>query len=696
MNALGNLANPTRTKRSNRKVSSVVLPGAPQKTPKALSTSNCLVAVGSALCTVGLAFCASPLLEQNKQSNLPRASVNTSSNSNNSSNDYTSDSTNSTTDDVALVNELSREARSLQARQHGFPPTKCQPGTKKQKKQSQALTESAALYTIQHPPLARPKEAFLLRQQCAKNQWQDSIGALQQQGTTMQQHSNNGDERKFLGKYYGNFTKGLPHNEFGEVDPHAYAALLRAVSTGDARDWKRIPLGGNSSSGNSGTPNANPTPTTAALKLVNPLCSFAFDLQGIDSHQLFEASPPALESAQRAIEVVELYWKSLVRDVYFEEYASHTLVAQAISELNQQQQSSNSNSHKAAYLGPTKTLTAQSIFRGFTLGDLVGPYVSQFLLQPFSFGALHTDSKIQTFPANTDYLTKWDEFLQVQNGSLAAVVPLQLDPVRRYIRNGRDLAAYVHVDGLFQAYFNALCYLQTIKAPWKKDLPYQPQHSATFGNQVGFTTFGAPHLQTLVAEVATRALKAQWFQKWCVHRTLRPEEFGGLLHKQLVKIGPQDKYHLHPSVLHSQAVQQSFSKHGSYLLSQAYPEGSPLHGSFASAHATVAGACVTILKCFYDEQFALPSAVIANSDGSALLPYTSTESLTVGNELNKLASNIALGRNMAAVHFRSDAEQGMLLGERVAIEFLKDQKLTFTEKNFQFTCTNFDGTRLII
>jgi hypothetical protein len=36
---------------------------------------------------------------------------------------------------------------------------------------------------------------------------------------------------------------------------------------------------------------------------------------------------------------------------------------------------------------------------------------------------------------------------------------------------------------------------------------------------------------------------------------------------------------------------------------------------------------------------------------------------TVGGELNKLADNVALGRNMAAVHWRSDAEQSLLLGE---------------------------------
>ena len=38
-----------------------------------------------------------------------------------------------------------------------------------------------------------------------------------------------------------------------------------------------------------------------------------------------------------------------------------------------------------------------------------------------------------------------------------------------------------------------------------------------------------------------------------------------------------------------------------YLLSQVYPEGSPNHPTYTSGHATVAGACATILKAFFDK-----------------------------------------------------------------------------------------------
>jgi hypothetical protein len=42
-------------------------------------------------------------------------------------------------------------------------------------------------------------------------------------------------------------------------------------------------------------------------------------------------------------------------------------------------------------------------------------------------------------------------------------------------------------------------------------------------------------------------------------------------------------------------------------------------------------------------------------------------SSTVGGELNKLAANVALGRDTAGVHWRSDGVEGLNLGEGVAV-----------------------------
>jgi hypothetical protein len=55
--------------------------------------------------------------------------------------------------------------------------------------------------------------------------------------------------------------------------------------------------------------------------------------------------------------------------------------------------------------------------------------------------------------------------------------------------------------------------------------------------QSGFGTFGSPHINVLVTEVAARALKAVWYQKWFVHRRLRPEAFAGRIQNLLTHPG---------------------------------------------------------------------------------------------------------------------------------------------------------------
>ena len=64
--------------------------------------------------------------------------------------------------------------------------------------------------------------------------------------------------------------------------------------------------------------------------------------------------------------------------------------------------------------------------------------------------------------------------------------------------------------------------------------------------------------------------------------------------------------------------------------------------------------------------------MIPTPDGLALVPYYGPP-LTVGGELNKLASNVATGRNIAGVHWRSDAMNSLRLGEEIAISLLRDQ-----------------------
>ena len=129
-------------------------------------------------------------------------------------------------------------------------------------------------------------------------------------------------------------------------------------------------------------------------------------------------------------------------------------------------------------------------------------------------------------------------------------------------------------------------------------------------------------------------------------------------------------------------------------LAQAFPEGSPSHPSYPAGHSVVAGACITILKAFLDDTFVFPSPVEPNATGSALLPVVGT--LTLSNELNKLASNIALGRDWAGVHYRSDGNNGILQGEAIAKLILQDWINRYPEKGATFVFKGYMGDNVTI
>lgn len=482
-------------------------------------------------------------------------------------------------------------------------------------------------------------------------------------------HPCNSDESLYASKI-GSFTKGLPHNPATyEVDLSAYSALINALTTGNPLDFEAIPLGG-------------------SRKLVNPQSGLAFDTEGCDPHQFAQPPAPTFASAEEAAEAVEVYWMALLRDVNFNDYATNANAAAAAAELNA----------LVDFKGPRigGSVTTQSLFRDNLPGALTGPYLSQFFLKPTPYGAEYVVRKIRTFNPNTDRVVTLPNWYQVQIGNVPE--SLSFDGVRRFIRNGRDLSAYLQRDHLFQTYLDACLILGTppdpsdpitgggIGAPLNPGNPYLSSRT-----QEGLGTFGVPFIKTLLCEVTTRALKAVWFQKWFVHRRLRPEAYGGRVHLQKAGIRP---YPVHAQVLNSQAVSRTFTKFGTYLLPQAFPEGSPIHPSYGAGHATVSGACATLLKALFDGSFVIPSPVVTDATGSNLVPYGGGP-LTVTGEINKLASNVATGRNHAGVHWRSDAVESLKLGEAVAIELLRSMKPTFNEGG-SFIFQKFDGTNITI
>jgi hypothetical protein len=477
---------------------------------------------------------------------------------------------------------------------------------------------------------------------------------------------NNGDDALYPDKG-GTYTKGLPHDQYGRVDLNAYATFKNAISTGRFSDYAKIIT--------------NDAPHT----LNNPQGALLFDLEGLDGVQFGQpAVPPAppIAGDQSGTELLEHYWAALLRDVAFSDYSTNALASQAAAEL----------SGMPTYVGPrnsTGQVTPNLLFRGIFTGGTLGPYVSQFLLTPTTFGVQPISQLMTSYLPDIDFMTSFSDWLTVQNG-LFTGGKNSVDTVLRYRRNGRDLAAYTHVDVLYQAYFMALLVLQSAGAPLN---PGNPYIGST--NQNGFSTFGGPDFASMV-EIADKALCAVWYQKWNVHLRPRPEATGGQVH--LVKTGQGQFTDVKPShvVLNSVGLQQTFNKYGTWLLPQAFPEGSPTHPAYPTGHGVVGGACITMLKFFFDGSHVLTSPVQPSSDGLTLVPYTGGDQLTVNGELNKLAENITFGHGIhGGIHWRSDSDTSLLLGEAVALSYLNNKAKTYNEP-FTIHLTKLDGTTATI
>lgn len=529
-----------------------------------------------------------------------------------------------------------------------------------------------------------------------------------------------------------------------------------------------------------------------------------FDLEGPDAQAVTMPPAPRLDSPELAAEMAEVYSQALLRDVHFSELRDQSLtvvpeskdhsmndgpeerpdqkdeccdrqlsVQEAIDILNNvkigEQNWFSANCcdlTDAERARQRKPVTRKNIFRGIAPGDNIGPYLSQFLLignKPLgdsngnifdrnaghiAYGSIRIDQRVRQATPCKDFMTNFEAWLDVQNGADVRGLETYIGPetnqrrefpAYRVMTTPRDLATYVHYDALYEAYLNACLILLGMGAPFDPGIPFQKPDVED--KQQGFAHFGGPQILTLVCEAATRGLKAVRFQKFNVHRRLRPEALGGLIHQykhepckeelkpiaKLVKaldnkhrpsdedsqkkknllddgnslldrvVAHNQNQNQNPT-LNSDRINDPSSKKQNYFLPMAFPEGSPMHPSYGAGHATVAGACVTILKAFFDHGWQLDLgkkgdqyiSYEPNNDGSGLQQVLLDCPLTVESELNKIAANISIGRDWAGVHYFTDYIESLRLGEQIAIGILEEQKLTYGE-NFSMTVPLFDG-----
>jgi len=585
-------------------------------------------------------------------------------------------------------------------------------------------------------------------------------------------HYSNGDERRFRFEdipdvtdprhgntptYIGNFTKCLPHDADGFlIDPVDYDNWVRAIDSGDPSDFRRLRIGpgpfaadGDFQYTDPLDPNSPPIhvwthnypagqePGVRAWESQG--AGSTYDLEGPDAQAVTMPPCPSLDSQELIAEMAEVYWMAVCRDIAFTAWAGHASISAARESLkrlwwfraDRTDRLDGVTDRLPSSLVRRRILSEDGVapvpfaqlFRGVTPGEQLGPYISQFLLigntgiagaqaitdGQIAYGAIRADQRVRV-ATDDNYMQTWDEWLDVQNGADVRGRE-NYDASYRFISRPRDMATYVHHDALYESYLNACLILLGLGAPFDQGLPFQ--RADYKDKQQGFAQFGGPHILTLVTEAATRALKAVRYQKFNVHRRLRPEAVAGWMYQRrnsnntirdrLAVLANMEAAHAGSSQVGNAVENVNNNTPDNWLLPMAFPEGSPTHPSYGAGHATVAGACVTILKAWFDHGWELKSGGArivfeADTDGANLNDVSVSypnDTLTIEGELNKLAGNISIGRDWAGVHYYTDYYESWRMGEQIALGILEEQKLCYGE-NFSLTVPLFDGTTIRI
>lgn len=557
-----------------------------------------------------------------------------------------------------------------------------------------------------------------------------------------------------------NFTKGLKHNDFGILHQAAhYGRFVDAINMtcpvsndGDAIDDLRTIV---PTSSDFKTKLNNSSPVWRGWE--SPRAGHAYDLQGPDADAFCMPPAPRVISDEFAVEMIEVYGMALFRDVPFSEFADAKPKKEAegyngYTLNNLLTDLADSNWHRTKDIKPPAEqarrdarqigLGSASLFRGSSPGCMDGPYISQFLLigtgnRPegiVGFGAQSIDQRIYPAQDNLDYMSDWTCWLDVQNGAdLRGSDIFEGAGKRSFIATPRDLATYVHIDQLYQAYLAAGLIMLGSNYELNSGFP-SGENPKTLQISDGrkrprgsFATFGGPHLLALLTEVSSRALRAVRRQKFNYHRRARPEVIGGRL-----TVAANEPSELRdseadfatllgrlPTKLRTAINDRNedvVAANGNpaivcpanpswidenLLLPMAFPEGSPMHPAYGAGHATVAGACVTILKMFFDmfeetESTNLrkyPEKIYESTvDGMSLksVAIPKDTKITIAGELNKLAANISIGRNMAGVHYYSDYYDSVRLGERIAVGIVQEQMTNYPDA-FEIRFPSFDN-----
>ncbi|OCX66908.1 hypothetical protein BFP70_03520 [Thioclava sp. SK-1] len=560
--------------------------------------------------------------------------------------------------------------------------------------------------------------------------------------TLPQQPAQPNEDEKTCSTAPMSFTKGLPHDAYGLVEPQQYRTFT-------AQLWRPLPQ----------------------MAHHAQAVGHRFDLSGPDVSSFNLPAAPHIGSSEACAEIALLYVMALLRDSDVQALEAGTqplpycypalhpnhgqpvTAAAMVSELRKlpwidadarpdgaNGPLSQEEKYRRATLwedqDPQKGLTLRVLARGISPGARKGPHISQFLLlgtarhrhvlphdQQYdirsgqvSLGAQRVDQRIEEPTPQRDYLSDWNAWLDAQTSVTQHVTPSQTGR-QCFISQPRHLANLAHECQPYQPFVLAAEILRAQGLRPSIDAP----------------------LHMLLADVANRAHRAAYRQKFQIHRRARPEVLAARLTQtyhgltgamsptvvarftdMLEELGADHPDDIsRPGVLLSWisarndvnnaqagvAIAGHDIRHANFLLPQAFPGGAPGSPSYGCATAAAAAACATVLKAVFDGAMPLPEALgtatylHAHPDAATLVDWTGPQDdfghATLADELDKLAENLSCGRGFAGVAHRSDLVESLRLGERVAAAVLQDHILSY-EGPVALTLTDIDHRQIII
>ena len=483
----------------------------------------------------------------------------------------------------------------------------------------------------------------------------------------------------------GLYSKGLEHDSTTGLATQAdIDTIITALDSGEQSDFDAIPEA-----------------AVSTRKQESPQAALGFEYMGADPEGVFYQQCPALNSREASGEMMEVYERNILRDIPFNIIsgdatgtgAQETDLARAIATLN---------AYGSDFKGPKVggLVTRKSLFRGVGKDELVGPYMSQFLLHDIPIGQ-HTIVQ-QSVVETGEYGYTAANWEAIQEGSIPVA---QTKGAAQYAFSPRVLGSFVHIDFVYQAFLYASALLLGKGAARNPAFPVLSKES-------NFVDASGPvNIAAAIGEISRHALKATWVNKWRKQLRLRPEAMAGRIVKE--EAGDLPSGTVHPDTFttgantiaavkafNSDAGRPNGAGDNLAWLPLQFAEGSPMHPANPAGHATIAGACGTLLKMFFADGPWTGTGIttggfntVQSLNGSSLVEYTEADasSMTVHGEIGKLISNMSFGRDFSGVHFRHDGAEGILLGERVAMEYMVDNSAATNVNIGTIKFTSADG-----